>query len=229
MLLGRSCGPVACSISSQGSITNHSIGLLPLRPRLVGIGPCQHSTAAKPHSSSPYLLSVRLSRRINHCIRAISPSSQHSSGGPSPDHQQHPKQQQLQQRPLWDQQQELQQHQQRPGLLQHVYRVLGSLALLVCAAGISARPSYAAGLRWVPCKSYRNVHHHLTAKPTAFGDHVYIKSAFWLHRMVQIIAASLMQTRFNIMEPRQLLLLQTCSLNLLPSAATICTPSCHVT
>uniref|UniRef100_A0A383VS33 AAA+ ATPase domain-containing protein n=1 Tax=Tetradesmus obliquus TaxID=3088 RepID=A0A383VS33_TETOB len=84
-------------------------------------------------------------------LYATNDSQQSSSEGPQqqPEQQQQPLEQQQerwQQHAEQAQQQQQQQQASSRGLLQFASRMLGSLALLAVAAGVSARPSYAAPL-----------------------------------------------------------------------------------
>lgn len=144
MQLDRSCRCWTAQSCGTRSSIRYIKHLQPLRSRLGGCSIVQHTTAARLFSSTLLLPNSRIYPRTSQCTRAVFRSSHDSSE--EGDRSQH---QQLD--ILWQQQHvtDQQQQQQRPGLLQHVYTVLGSLVLLVIAAGVSARPSYAAGTRQV--------------------------------------------------------------------------------
>lgn len=127
---------------------------LPGRPRTavgtaVGLSSLLSHRAARTHSRGLQRGSSATAQRRSRCFCHIG-SQQSSADGPN-----NPEQQPLlqeQQQPWQRQMPEQQQHQQpnsSKGLSQFVAKMLGSMALLAVAAGVSVRPSYAASFRQV--------------------------------------------------------------------------------
>jgi hypothetical protein len=108
--------------------------------------------------NSSFLPSFQQRRRLYATNDSQQSSSEDSQGSQEQPEQQQPLEQQQER---WqqhaEQMRQQQQHQQAGsrGMLQFAAKMLGSMALLAVAAGVSARPSYAAPMRQVKARLQR--------------------------------------------------------------------------